>query len=154
MIEDKLKRIIEQKLKEEGFTGIAVRYGQEHGSDVEAFFPGSRRRLLMEVKGETEAMMTKEAAQAQWIHYVESGIFELLRRMESEQAVYVLVLPNTQSYRSILMRLPLFARRRLSLHTLFVSEDRIVYLPPDRANPYAIKSLRKLEEVQERLEET
>ncbi len=152
MKEDKLKQIIEQKLKEEGFTGINVRYGQEHGSDVEALFPGSRRRLLMEVKGETEAMMAKEAPQAQWIHYVESGIFELLSRMEEERAVYALALPDTQKYRSILMKLPLLARRRLKLHTLFVSEDRIVYLPPDEVNPYPIRSLRKLEEVQERLE--
>lgn len=150
MIEDKLKQIIEEKLREEGFMGIVVRYSQEHGSDVEASFPGSRRRLVMEVKGETEAMATRESSQAQWVHYVESGIFELLRRMESEQAVYAFVLPDTQNYRRLLMGLPLLSRRKLNLHVLFVSEDRIVYLPPDEVNPYPIKSLRRLEEVQKK----
>jgi hypothetical protein len=52
MREREVKQRLAEQLRKEGFMNLNVRYGQEHGIDIEAQFPRSRRWLYIEVKGE------------------------------------------------------------------------------------------------------
>lgn len=55
---------------------------------------------------------------------------ELVQRMDDPDAAYGLAVPNHRQYHGLVDRLPLLARRRLSLDVLFVEKSGQVSLIP------------------------
>ncbi len=55
MREREVIRTIAERLRSEGAQNLQVRYGREHGPDIEAELPTSRRLLFIEAKGDQSA---------------------------------------------------------------------------------------------------
>jgi hypothetical protein len=116
--EDEVKAAVKAFLEERGYQ-VSVAWGRTQGIDIEATGPAGR--FLIEAKGEV-------ASQPQKTNYFLGALGELLQRMSDEQATYVLALPDNQTYRGLVQRLPELAKRRLGLRVLFVrrSADELV----------------------------
>ena len=122
--EREVKRLLAQRLQEEGFMNLKVRYGPERGIDIEAQFPDSRRHLYIEVKGERpggQATATRRAALGE-------ALLQILSVYDGS-AVCAIALPFTRGYQNLVRRI-LVPLRRLGLHMIFVRGDEIWHLAP------------------------
>jgi hypothetical protein len=116
MPEDDVKRAVAAHLEAQGYR-VTVRWGRDHGIDIEAF--GSDGRLIIEAKGEAP----KGPQQA---NYFLNAIGELIQGMADPHARYGLALPDNPQFRGLAGRLPTLARERLQLSVYFVGPDGTV----------------------------
>jgi hypothetical protein len=89
-----------------------VRWGREHGTDIEAV-RGSER-LLIEAKGEV-------ASNQQQHNYFLGALGELVQHMDDPYARHGLALPGNRQYRRLVQRRPRPVWDRLDLVVFFVS---------------------------------
>ena len=140
MRERKVKQILAQRIEDEGFMNLKVRYGSERGVDIEAQFPDSRRWLYIEVKGERPG--GQETAQRRVV--LGEALLQVFSIYDGS-SVCAIALPNTRGFRNLAQRifLPL---SRLGLHVIFVGENgEIWHLGPatPAGLPRRVPSLRK-----------
>ena len=138
--EREVKRLLAQRLREEGFMNLKVRYGREHGIDIEAQFPETRRWLYIEVKGERpggQATATRRAALGE-------ALLQILSVYDGS-TVCAIALPFTRGYQNLVRRI-LVPLHRLGLHMIFVREDEVWHLAPGSPGflPQRVASLREV----------
>jgi hypothetical protein len=114
---DVTKRVAE-RLKREGILSLHMRPGHEHGPDIEAQLPASRRLLFIEAKGNLKA---PDAA-------IGVALYQILTRYDGEAACAI-ALPYTKKYEQ-LARNMLTGIQRLGVHLILVKEDDIWHLSP------------------------
>jgi hypothetical protein len=118
MRERRVTEILAQRLQEERFMSLAVRYGQEQGPDLEARLPASGRRVYIEAKGEQPG--GNESAKRRTA--LGKALLQILLRYDSI-SVCAIALPNTRGFHPPLAR--------LGIHVLLVGEDgQIWHLGP------------------------
>jgi len=114
--EQKVKQILAEHLKMEGFMNLKVRYGHERGIDIEAQFPESGRWLYIEVKG------TRTGAQAANIRQVFGEALLQIFSIYDGSSVCAIALPNTQEFRRLARQI-FMPLSRLGVHALFVGKN-------------------------------
>lgn len=122
--ERELKERLAERLRSEGFMNLRVRYGREHGIDIEAQFPATQRWLYIEVKGERpggQATATRRATMGE-------ALLQILSVYDGS-AVCAIALPFTRGYQNLVRQL-LVPLQRLGLHMIFVREGEIWHLAP------------------------
>lgn len=127
MREREVIRKVVERLKCEGILSLQVRYGREHGPDIEARLPNSRRLLFIEAKGDVKA---PDSA-------IGVALYQILTRYDG-QAVCGIALPLTESYKKLARKI-LPAIQRLGLHLIFVKEDEIWHLSPNASGFFPSK---------------
>ena len=125
MRERRVTEILAQRLQEERFMSLGVRYGQEQGPDLEARLPASGRRVYIEAKGEQPG--GNESAKRRTA--LGKALLQILLRYDSI-SVCAIALPNTRGFRNLAQKVhPPLAR--LGIHVLLVGEDgQIWHLGP------------------------
>ena len=83
---------IAKRLKCEGVLSLQVRCGREHGPDIEAQLPSSRRRLFIEAKGDVKA---PDLA-------IGVALYQILARYDG-QAVSGMALPFSRKYQKLVI---------------------------------------------------
>ena len=113
--EDEVKRAVRDHLVGLGYT-VEVAWDRTRGIDVDARHP-TKGRYIIEAKAETET------SGAQQVNYFVGMLGELLQRMDDQDAIYGIALPENRQYRGLVDRLPRLARDRIGLHVLWVSRN-------------------------------
>lgn len=124
MREREVVRRLAERLQAEGVLNLKVRYGQEHGPDIEAELPTSHRRLFIEAKGERPG--GQEGAKRRVA--LGEALFQILSVYDTD-VVCALGLPFTKGYQT-LVRNVLPGLRKLGVHVLWVRDDEIWHLSP------------------------
>ena len=140
MREREVKQQLAEQLRKEGFMNLKVRYGQEHGIDIEAQFPKSRRWLYIEAKGERPG--GQEAAKRRVA--LGEALLQILSVYDG-LAVCAIALPFTHGYQNLVRQI-LVPLQRLELHMIFVREDEVWHLAPGSKGflPQKVASLREV----------
>jgi hypothetical protein len=113
LTEDEVKQGAKEYLEAAGFR-VTVAWGRQRGIDIRAV--SGAEVMLLEAKGSA-------VNPPQQVNYFLGALGELLQRMSDASATYGLVLPDSQQYRGLAVRLPALAWQRLRLTVLFVSKD-------------------------------
>lgn len=108
--EDSVKAAVQYVLERDGWT-TRVQYGHSHGPDIDA--TRESERLILEVKGEG-------SRDAMRVNYFLGALGELLQRMDSPAGSYGLALPAHRQFSGLIMRLPDWVCRQLSLRFYLV----------------------------------
>lgn len=108
--EDDIKLKLQKWLESECWT-VNVKWGQDHGIDVEATRDGSR--WVIEAKGCGSS--NQERA-----NYFLEVLGKLLQRMADPNARYSIALPDMKQFRNLWQRLPELAKSRTGVSALFV----------------------------------
>jgi len=108
-----------ERLKCEGVPNPQVRYGREHGPDIEAQLPSSRRLLFIEAKGDVKA---PDLA-------IGVALYQILARYDG-QAVCGIALPYSRRYQNLVRNI-LPGIQRLGLHVIFVRDAEVWHLSPN-----------------------
>jgi hypothetical protein len=103
--EDTVKGAVKVALEADGWT-VDVRWGHEHGLDIEAL--RGPERLALEAKGEG-------SLSAMRVNYFLGALGELLQRMNSAETSYGLALPAHRQFAGLIARLPILVITRLDL---------------------------------------
>jgi len=119
MQERQVTAAIAERLKREGVLSLQVRYGREHGPDIEAQLPNSRRLLFIEAKGETKAPELDLA----------TALYQILSRYDG-QSVCGIALPFTERHKKLVRNI-LLGIQRLGLHVIFVRDAELWHLSPN-----------------------
>jgi hypothetical protein len=119
MQERQVTAAIAEKLKREGVLSLQVRYGREHGPDIEAQLPNFRRLLFIEAKGETKAPDLD----------LGTALYQILARYDG-QAVCGIALPFSRKYQKLVRNI-LPGIQRLGLHVIFVKDAEVWHLSPN-----------------------
>jgi hypothetical protein len=109
--EDEVKEAVRLYLETLGYR-VTVAWGRQHGIDIDA--TGPEGRLIIEAKGDVPS-------QPQQTNYFIGALGELVQRTSDPDAEYGLALPDVQTYRRLVSRLPELARDRLRLRFFFVA---------------------------------
>jgi len=138
--EREVKERLAERLRSEGLMNLRVRYGREHGIDIEAQFPATRRWLYIEVKGERpggQATANRRTALGEAL----LQIFEVY----NGSAACAIALPNTRGFQNLARRI-LMPLGRLGLHLIFVGEEEIWHLAPNAPGglPRKVSSLKEV----------
>jgi hypothetical protein len=100
---------LEAWLVARGWTAV-IAWGRAPGIDIVASRGG--RTWHIEAKGEHERYQVRR-------NYFFSVVGDIAQRMEREDILYSLALPDTEHFRGLWNRLPDLAKRRLQLSTFF-----------------------------------
>ena len=119
MREREVVRIIAERLKRDGVLNLHVRYDREHGADIEAELPTSRRSLFIEAKGDVKA---PDSA-------IGVALYQILARYDG-QAVCGIALPFSRRYQNLVRNI-LPGIQRLGLHVIFVRDAEVWHLSPN-----------------------
>jgi len=139
--EDEIKRLLEEKLRREGFRRIEIRYGHEHGIDIEATFPNDPRHLIIEAKGEPGGKNKDMDRQIK----LGEALYQILSNY-GKYAIYAVALPDNPGYRKLVSKIPDIARQKLELHFLLISKEAIKHLAPDKHWPSSISDAKTLKD--------
>ena len=108
--EDEVKGFIQSWLERDGWN-VKVRWGREHGIDVEA--RSGKRRWIIEAKG-CGSLPTMR------VNYFISMLGETLQRMSDADAQYSIALPDMLQFRILWSRLPRLAKDRTTISLILV----------------------------------
>ena len=111
--EDDVKRAVQSYLIENGWH-CEVKWGQEHGIDIEAVRGESC--WIIEVKGQGSRSEMR-------VNYFIGMLGETLQRMNDPRARYSIALPDIQQFRRLWERLPGLAKARTGITALFVDSS-------------------------------
>ena len=139
MREREVTRRIAERLKAEGVLNMTVRYQQEHGPDIEAELPDTRKKLYIEAKGERPG--GQETAKRRVA--LGEALFQILSVYDLD-VICVIALPYTKGYQDLVKRI-MPGLRQLHLHVLFVGADGIWHLSPKTNGFFPTKPVLLLE---------
>lgn len=118
--EDDVKRAIQAYLIRDGWKCV-VKWGQEHGTDIDA--TRDARRWIIEAKGQGLRSEMR-------VNYFLGALGETLQRMSEPEAKYSIAVPDIQQFRRLWERLPKLAKSRTGITALFVGVDgRVIEVP-------------------------
>jgi hypothetical protein len=118
MTEDQVKSAVEKWLETEGWC-VQVRWGHEHGIDIEASCRS--KRWVIEAKGCGSRPQMR-------VNYFINVLGETLQRMDDPKARYSIALPDMPQYRTLWARLPSLAKSRTKISLILVDSCRITHL--------------------------
>lgn len=114
--EDEVKRAVSTWLEAGGWH-VRVAWGREAGIDIEA--RKGNDRWIIEAKGSGTSPQMRN-------NYFLSVLGEILQRIESNDAIYSIALPDIAQYRRLWARLPALARSRTGVTLLLVDNSGTV----------------------------
>lgn len=114
--ENAVKRHIQSWLEAAGWR-VEVRWGHDHGVDLDAFRGSERWRIEVKGGGSLDPMR---------VNYFLAVLGELLQRMDDPAARYSIALPDVQQFRGLWSRLPKIAKARTQITALFVGSPGAV----------------------------
>lgn len=128
--EDKVKKVLKQKLEDETWMVSTVSYGTEHGKDLEA--TKGPRTIIIEAKGEPKSPNTYQQQRRGSIRGAFASIIQYMRENNPDR-VYCIAFPNNDYYpRHTQELIPRLVRTKLALSILFVDENGLLnVLLPD-----------------------
>ena len=101
--EDELKKILKNHLEQEGWK-VEVAWGNKKGVDINAY--RNNKRWIIEAKG-------CGSRSAMRVNYFISVLGELLQRMNDDNAIYSIALPNMNQYKKLWEKLPNLAKQKI-----------------------------------------
>ncbi|HML07006.1 MAG TPA: hypothetical protein VK430_02610 [Xanthobacteraceae bacterium] len=113
MSEDEVKLHLKNWLEAAGWT-TEIAWGKARGADVVARCGNST--WIIEAKGCGSRPEMR-------VNYFIGMLGELLQRMSTDDARYLIALPDMPQFRRLWDRLPALARKRTEISALFVSAD-------------------------------
>jgi len=111
--EDELKMILKNHLEQEGWK-VEVAWGKKTGVDIDAY--RNNKRWIIEAKG-------CGSRSAMRVNYFISALGELLQRMNDDNAIYSIALPNMKQYKKLWDKLPDLAKQKNKISCLFVNKN-------------------------------
>jgi len=122
--EDSVKKLLEQRLKNEQWTISWIAFGHERGKDLLA--TKGARQIIIEVKGEPKSPLSYVQERRAFIRGAFASIVQHMREDKTDVA-YCIAFPNNGYYpRRTEELLPRLVRSKLALNALFVNDNGIL----------------------------
>lgn len=128
--EDRVKKVMKQRLEDEDWIVSTVSYGTEHGKDLEA--TKGLRTITIEAKGEPKSPNSYQQERRAFIRGAFASIIQYMRA-DNPDTAYCIAFPNNKYYpRHTQELIPRLVRTKLALNILFTDENGLLHvLLPD-----------------------
>lgn len=114
--EENLIDILEKYLEKKGYS-LEIKRGNQSGPDVLAY--KEREKISFEVKGEPNNKRKNQSRSK----YFTQAVGQVILRMTEEKTKYVIVVPDTQSYKEKISKIPSRISKLLKLFFWVVNSD-------------------------------